>query len=360
MIRNLQLRNFTAFEQADLQFSPGLNVIIGENGTGKTHLLKLGYLFSNAWPRLAKEPNVAKKHIENYFSLHLKQLFKPDKIGSLANSESDGKSLVFGRCIPFQSLQDSSYLDEVDWKFSFSRLAKENIGIESFCIDLKDDDSCGKAVYLPAKEMLSFFEGFLALYTKREIAMDETYHDLALNLSMPKLKNIPEFLVDALQDLAEDIGGALELDGGKFYLVANGKKRREITLVAEGIRKLATLRHLIENGSLERGDTLFWDEPESNLNPKLIKDVAAALLFLCKNGIQVVVATHSLFLLRELEILAAQEDYKSLPQRYFALEKTSSGIQVHQGDTVDEIDPLVLLDEDLEQSDRFMSIGNEQ
>ncbi|WP_204369100.1 AAA family ATPase [Methylocucumis oryzae] len=101
-----------------------------------------------------------------------------------------------------------------------------------------------------------------------------------------------------------NIGGSLKLEGGKFYLITPGAKQREITLVAEGVRKIATLIHLLENGSLEVGDTLFWDEPESNLNPKLIKDVAVALLLLCQNGIQVIVGTHSYFLLKEFDLLS--------------------------------------------------------
>src|SRR5690554_3520152 len=37
------LENFTVFEQARFELSPGVNVLIGENGTGKTHVLKALY-----------------------------------------------------------------------------------------------------------------------------------------------------------------------------------------------------------------------------------------------------------------------------------------------------------------------------
>ena len=36
MITNLQLKNFTAFTELAIDFSPGINIIIGENGTGRT------------------------------------------------------------------------------------------------------------------------------------------------------------------------------------------------------------------------------------------------------------------------------------------------------------------------------------
>ena len=43
MLDHIKLERFTAFEQFSLKLSPGLNVFIGENGCGKTHLLKLVY-----------------------------------------------------------------------------------------------------------------------------------------------------------------------------------------------------------------------------------------------------------------------------------------------------------------------------
>ena len=43
MIKHIKLERFTAFEQFSLEFSPGLNLFIGENGCGKTHLLKVVY-----------------------------------------------------------------------------------------------------------------------------------------------------------------------------------------------------------------------------------------------------------------------------------------------------------------------------
>ena len=43
MLKSLGMRNFTAFGKAELQLAKGLNVFVGENGTGKTHLLILLY-----------------------------------------------------------------------------------------------------------------------------------------------------------------------------------------------------------------------------------------------------------------------------------------------------------------------------
>lgn len=42
-LTRITLENLTAFAQLEEDFSPGINVLIGDNGTGKTHLLKTLY-----------------------------------------------------------------------------------------------------------------------------------------------------------------------------------------------------------------------------------------------------------------------------------------------------------------------------
>ena len=42
-IKSITLENFTVFKNTELDFCNGVNILIGENGTGKTHLLKLLY-----------------------------------------------------------------------------------------------------------------------------------------------------------------------------------------------------------------------------------------------------------------------------------------------------------------------------
>lgn len=42
-ITNIKLENYTVFENVSISFCKGINVFIGENATGKTHLLKLLY-----------------------------------------------------------------------------------------------------------------------------------------------------------------------------------------------------------------------------------------------------------------------------------------------------------------------------
>ena len=51
------------------------------------------------------------------------------------------------------------------------------------------------------------------------------------------------------------------------------------------------IARLIATGSLLDKGFLFWDEPEANLNPKIIKLMARIIVELGLHGIQVFVAT---------------------------------------------------------------------
>ena len=128
----------------------------------------------------------------------------------------------------------------------------------------------------------------------------------------------------------------------------------EMHLVAEGLRKLGTFARLIATGSLLDKGYLFWDEPEANLNPKIVKTIARTILQIAQSGIQVFIATHSLFLMRELHILQ-QQDFKSLDSRCFGLHiGTDGAVSVEQGKTMDDIGDISSLDEELAQSDRYL------
>ncbi len=106
-------------------------------------------------------------------------------------------------------------------------------------------------------------------------------------------------------------------------------------LVAEGLRKIATLVRLVQGGWLKPGSTLFWDEPEVNLNPILMDEVIGAILTLARSGVQVFLATHSYVILKELEVQSTQEDQI----RFFALGRSDSGTVVTSSSTYLDLHP---------------------
>lgn len=70
--------------------------------------------------------------------------------------------------------------------------------------------------------------------------------------------------------------------GNRFYIIDDGKEY-EAHLVAEGLQKMATILYLCINGELKPESILFWDEPESNMNPTLISIIVDLIVELAKN-----------------------------------------------------------------------------
>lgn len=163
------------------------------------------------------------------------------------------------------------------------------------------------------------FEGFVQAYEERELSFDETYRDLCVQLSGSQLRGKRRDAVDKLaQPLELELGGAIRLEGTRFYRVAPGGSL-EAHLLSEGLRKIGALTHLVLNGSLIKNGFLFWDEPEANLNPRLVTVIARTLRNLAGFGIQVFVATHDFLLLNEL---ALADDYSDV------LDDTAAAVDV--------------------------------
>jgi hypothetical protein len=210
---------------------------------------------------------------------------------------------------------------------------------------------------LPTRELLSIYPNFVAFYEGHYLEFEETWRDTCLLLGRPLQRGPKEqSIANLLDPLEEAMGGRIELDKGtgRFYLRTSGG-RMEIPLVAEGLRKLGMLARLIATGALLDRGYLFWDEPEANLNPRLIRRVAETIVRLSAHGIQIFVATHSLFLLREIEI-CLREDREGIKPRFFGLHRSDEGVQIQQGESIANIGSIASLEEELQQSDRFLSL----
>lgn len=236
--------------------------------------------------------------------------------------------------------------------FQFSSLAKSEVTVTRVPSKWQDKPP----VFLPTRELLTLYPGFIELYETRYLEFEEAWRDTCMLLGAPTLRGPREkAIAHLIEPLEQQLGGRVVLDtNGRFYLRPFNAGKMEMPLVAERWRKLAMLVRLISTGSLLDKGCLFWDEPEANLNPTLIREVARAILGICKAGVQVFAATHSLFLLREFEILLKHE-FATVEQKYFGLKQSDDGVDVSQADEIEDIDTLLLLDEDLEQSDRFMN-----
>ncbi len=345
MLKSLQLENFTGFPKADLSFGKNLNVIIGENGTGKSHLLKAAYVALAVSAEAAKDAppeGPSKARLQTALADKLIGVFKPDALRRLVR-----RKVGRDKCRLRFTFSDARW----DLDFGFSTLAESQVSLHTAptaCVDQRP-------VYLPTRELMSLVPKFVPLYETYSLPFEQTWRDTCLLLGLEAKPGQRRAEVKALlPPLEAAMGGVVQSDPtGRFHLkLPSGKM--EMFLVAEGLRKLATVAQLVANGVLKNQGYLFWDEPEANLNPKMVKTIAQTILQLAANGIQVFIATHSLFLLRELHI-GQQGEFKSLDTHCFGLHLSEDEeFRVEQGPTMDDVGDITSLDEELQQSQRYM------
>ncbi|KMN24579.1 hypothetical protein TU85_02955 [Pseudomonas helleri] len=327
MITRLELKKFTAFTDLAIDFSPKINVIIGENGNGKTQLLKSVYALCVGG---TLQVDSTDDELALALTRKLVRLLMPldDKLGNMRRPGERGNAQLKATFALGEELaltfNGTSEVATVDLNSAYANYRAEPI-------------------FVPTKEVLSLVRGMTdANHDQRtvELIFDDGYLDLAQMLLRdsvddPESKNNLDPRFDSIvPKLANLIGGRYQLENGGFrfqsgtYIEKLGQSSAETKapqvfqtastrfvpaktavlssgMTAEGFRKIGVLQRLLTNGTLNPGVSgpLLWDEPESNLNPKLMKLLVEILLELSRNGQQVILATHDYVLLKWIDLL---------------------------------------------------------
>lgn len=349
MLKSASFANFTSIPRERWEFSPGLNVIIGENGLGKSHVLKALYsILSSLIPEStdlggAGSDRIGKTQLEKNIAAQLVGNMRPDSLGRLVKRKQGRNRAEVS--ISFRS-------KNLNTSFGFATNSRTQVEVAKAPSATLEKPP----VFIPTRELITLCPWFVSLYNSYNVPFEKSWRDTVLLLGAPSLRGPREAKVrEVLSPIEDAMGGKVEVDrNGRFFLRANGGQM-EAALVAEGLRKFAMLARLISTGVLLEHGYLFWDEPETNLNPKLIKVLAQVIVSLAGQGIQIFLATHSIFLIREIAILTDGSETQA-ESRYFSL--AASGDEevskLEQGDKIDDLTTLVLLDEELLQSNRYM------
>lgn len=348
MLEKLELKNFAKFADLPIQFSPRINIVIGENGTGKTQLLKAAYVASAALSDELQGADLAKR---------LCRIYKPtgDRLGKLVRH---------GTPVGAHAEIDAQFAGGQRLQARFTSASK-TVGL----LGVSAQSALGSPLFFPTKEVLSLLRGIKskdADLKTIELIFDSTYLDLCEKLmvkkpikaedvieSDPRFGAVYEKLVNALEgrfSLA-DLGGSvlMSFDPGQYQVqrdkdqhdlntrmqakfIANKGESVSANMAAEGVRKLGILQLLLQNRQLDSGrtGTLFWDEPETNMNPTLMKLLVEILLELSRNGQQIILATHDYVLLKWFDLLVKKGQGDHI--KYHALSSANGQVVVQSAD----------------------------
>ncbi len=314
-----KLQNFTVFEDISINFYEGINVIIGENGTGKTQLLKVMYLFMH---------NLG----EGFGETKFRDIFMADSQDVIRN-KNKGEARF------------SCAIDGIKERLTTYAISISGEILPTFGGKVDPYKKELNSIFIPVKEMLSHSSGFLAMNEKYKIPFDKTLIDIIVNAELPETRDVPVISRNILEILSDIIEGEVIYEKDTFYVKKKNGAKIVFSLESEGLRKIGLLWKLIRNGLLEKGTIIFWDEPEANLNPQLIPVLVDILLELQRNGVQIFIATHDYNLAKYFEVKRKAGD-KVL---YHSLFKTDNGVKSQSNEYFGRLqeNPIIEADEKL-------------
>lgn len=300
MISEVHLEQFAIFEEFQWDRLGSINLVIGENDTGKSHLLKMLYTVARSLQEYEQKKSGEAPSWAEVLSKKLGWVFQPPgspgfNIGKLVRKGGEGLDVsmrVHGELV----------------HFSFSKDTTKEIRNVSKSPKPGDEVS---TLFFPPKEVLTPRKAIITMREQQQIpGFSETYYDLAKALGHETTRGrIQQNLQEVLDQLENLFTGRIEWENGDFMFKRGaGPKKFSMSQTAEGVKKISLLTRLIRNRNITDGSTLFFDEPAAHLHPQATLDFVRMLYEMSKADIQLFIATHSYVVLKQFELLARENE----------------------------------------------------
>ena len=290
-IASVSLNEYGMIPSFDCQSFSNINLVIGENGTGKTFLLKALYSATRAMEEYKRGDDI--KTINEVLAEKLRWTFQVDKLGDMV-TRSSNESLIFEMKLG---------TDQIGYQFSSSATSKV---VTATAPSGKRETN---SIFIPAKEVLSLYSIILkSREVDKSFGFDDTYYDLvkALRISPKKGKNYTAFS-NSRKLLNSVIDGKVEYDetSGKWFYKNNRSQKFSIGATSERVKKISIMARLLSNGYLDNQSIIFIDEIESALHPTAICQFLDMVAKIATDmDLQFFISSHSYFVIKKLALIA--------------------------------------------------------
>lgn len=349
MIEGIRLRDVTIFDDFEWEGLSNVNLVIGENDTGKSNLLKMLYAVTRSLEETSRSTGPLSEDVQLPVALaeKLQWTYLPRdlKLGEIVRK--GGERLRVG----------CRYEGKTQVEFGFSSSATKEIH-DIQAEGLSDFNGASEAVdslFIPPEEILTTRNSIVGVRERLGYGeFDDTYYDLARALMAPEshAERDPS-IQEAFKGLDDMFPGRFEQTEGGKILYRRGNEKYSVAQAAQGIKKIGMLTQLIRSRHIRRGSVLFFDEPSTNLNPKNIISLVDLLFKLSQAGVQLFVATHSYVVLKQFELLAREHE-QSTP--LCVLSKESGTVKSKPADLSDRIPRNSIVDASVDLFNRDVGL----
>ena len=187
--------------------------------------------------------------------------------------------------------------------------------------------------------------------SKRFPETRDDYLTIKQFMKVSKNKYYFDLEYELIQIIESTLNGELIFKDNQFFLNQNNNDIK-FSCLSPVYKLLITFLMSLKLDKLDENTFLIWDCPENDLNPKLKKIIFKMILLLEAMGLQIFITTHCLFLIKEIEIIKSASN----KVKYFSLGfDDNKKLRLSQNMDFEYLDDIIMLDEELSQSDRFLA-----
>jgi len=127
----------------------------------------------------------------------------------------------------------------------------------------------------------------------------------------------PDFIIKCADDLEKQLQGKFKAANSDLIFENNKGQSISKSLVSFGMTNLGIFQAVLSKNIINKGSFVFIDEPESNLHPEWQAILANVLVELAKNGVYIIVTTHSSDMLKAFEISTQEQKVSEELSTYY-------------------------------------------
>jgi len=313
----LQLKNIGMIKEANIKLD-GLTVIAGENDTGKSTVGKALFMILESFYSEASKKGPSSITLK-YRELLFKNQVNNNSIILLLNDNEKCSIEFMGSGTKGHS------------SISFN-LVLNPIFIESPLV----------------WNFTDFFRDIAQVESQMNIKLDYPYLMKDLNFKL-HIKNASDGF-DIKDKMTKLMGGEFKKDEmGRYYFDKDGQKI-ELVNTATGIKTFGIFQVLSQNNYLIENTVLILDEPEVHLHPKWQLEMANIIVELVKNGVKIVVNSHSPYMIEALKRYSEVKEIEDKTNFYLAEDGAIHKIENSNSLTLEKIfeklsEPFDIFDE---------------
>lgn len=127
----------------------------------------------------------------------------------------------------------------------------------------------------------------------------------------------PEFIIKCADELENRLQGKFKAANSDLTFENSKGQSISKSLVSFGMTNLGIFQAVLSKNIINKGSFVFIDEPESNLHPEWQAILANVLVELAKNGVYIIVTTHSSDMLKAFEISTQEQKVSDELSTYY-------------------------------------------